>query len=419
MRPKSIIVGLTPADADGICAAQTTAGAAELNLSGGALSATANVARMYTATQITITCAADETGRKFTVYGRDSLHRYIEEKITGVSATAATSTLSYTEVYRVEIDGAASGNVSVGVSGDADAIALAQQPTASSALTLAGIFTYEATMFGIAETSYGTPVKVYSTGDNSGDTLTIYGQDNDGVDISEAMAGGGATSTATSTKSFKKVYAIYSNGALTGATYAGWAEDVDGIAKSQTISGAGYFIMNGARCTKQARHISITSAGSDESGITFYVVGLDRRGDRITEEITGPTASATVKGDKNFSVIRAIYVSGALTGNVTVGSADECESQPIPVDYYTSGMSVGIYHSTSSSLTHRFLDTLDVMSQVGDRNEHTARWNEETGNKTADETLHSTAVVKAVRLEVTSHVRGVVEMLINFPGTID
>jgi len=416
MRPKSIIVGLTPADANGICAAQTTAGAAELDLSGGALSSSSGVARIYTASQIVFTCAADESAATFTVQGRNASDQYIEEKVAGVDTTTATSALSYTAVTRITTDTVASGNISVGISGDDDTVAVDQQPTvADQALTLNGIWTYEATMFGIAEKEYGTEVKVTSAGNDSARTLTIYGQDNDGVDISESLsAGNGAT--VTSTKSYKKVYAIYIDGAVASTAYAGWVSAVDGIAKSQAISGAGYFVMNGAYCTKQARHISITSAGSDESGVEFYVVGLDRRGDRITEQITGPTASATVKGDKNFSVIRAIYVDGALTGNVTVGSADECESQPIPVNYYNSGMGVGIYHSTSSSLTHRFLNTLDTMSQVGERNEDTARWNEETGNQTADETLSSTAVVKALRLEVTSHTRGVVEMLVNFPS---
>jgi len=416
MRPISLTIGLTPADADGICAAQTKAGAGELLLSGGALSTCVGVARLGTAAQITVVCAADESTRTFTVTGVDANDHVTVEKIAGVDTNTATSTYSYREVSKVSVDGANTGNVEIGISGDDNAIATAATLTSASNYVLNGVLTYEATMFGVAEVGTAATVKIYSAGNDSGDTFTIYGQDANKVDISEAVTGANAD-TATSTKLFKKVYAIYDSGASAGAVYAGWVEDVDGIAKSQSMGGAGYLVMNGAYCSVQARHISITSASADESGVVFTVVGLDRRGARLTEEITGPTAAATVKGDKNFSIVQAVYISGALTGNVTIGSADECESQAVPIDYYIQGVSAAVHHSTGSSLTHRFLDTLDnVLS--GERNENTARWNEETGTSTNDETFASVAVIKAVRLEVTAHTQGVVDLLMAFPGAV-
>jgi len=418
MRPIDTTIGLTPADADGVCAAQTTSGAGELSLNG-ALAATVGVAKLATAATILITAAADESARTFTVTGKDSDGVNRVEKLTGAAIGTTASVVLYREVSKIAIDGATSGNVSVGITGNTATILTTSTLAAAAAFTLDGVWTFDATMYGIAEVSDAAAVIVYSTGNNSGDTLTIYGMDADGADASESMAGAGALATATSTGTFKKVYAIYSDGTLTGATYAGWAESVDGIAESQTISAAGYYVMNGDRCTTQSRHVSITSAGSDESGVTFTVVGLDRYGNRLTEKITGPTASATVKGDKNFSVVEAIYVSAALTGNATVGSADECESKPIIVDYYIAGMGVQIVHSTSSSLSHTFLDTLDNMLTPGGRNEDTSRWNEETGLQTTDETLSSTAVIKAARLSVTSHVRGAVDLLMSFPGATD
>ncbi|RJO60810.1 MAG: hypothetical protein C4542_08150 [Dehalococcoidia bacterium] len=416
MRPVNVTIGLSPADADGICASQTTAAAAELDLSGGALSAATGIARLATAAQIVITCAADETGNTFIVTGVNGSGLPVEERITGVSASAATSVQSYREVSRIYITGATSGNVSVGVSGSTQSISVNQTATAARALTITGIMSYEAKMTGYADNGAPLPVLIYSAGDDTGDTFTIYGQDGNGVDISEAVTGANAD-TATSTKTFRKVYAIYDSGASTGAVYAGWASDVDGIAKSQTMAGAGYLVMNGAKCTTQPRHVSIYSS-ADESAFTFTVVGTDRTGARLTEDITGPTAAATAKGNKNFATVQAVYINGNAAGNITVGSADECESKPIIVDYFTSGMSVAILHSTSDSQTHRFLVTLDNLLS-GERNEDTARWLEETGTATANETFSSTSVVKAVRLEITGHVRGAVDMLMNFPGYND
>ncbi len=419
MRPVDITIGLTPADADGVCVAQTTGAAAELLLDGGALSATVGIARMATAQTVRITTAADESARVITITGKDALNRTITEKMAGPAATTGDFSQTFTEVSRIEIDGATTGNVSAGIAGSTQTILTTSTLANAAAFTLDGVWTYESRMFGVADNHAPLAVKVFSTGDNSGDTLTIFGQDENLVDISETMAGAGAGATATSTKTYQIVYAIHTDGALTGATYAGWASDVDGIAESQTISGAGYFVMNGAKCVEhtQARHLSITSAGSDESGDTFTVIGLDRRGDRITEQITGPTASATVKGGKNFNVIRAIGVSGALDGNVTVGSADQCDSRPLPMDYYTSGMSVGINHSPSSDLTHQFQTTLSNLFS-GDFNEDNADWITETANKTTDEQLRSEAVVIAVRLEVTSHTVGVVNLKMAFPGRL-
>jgi hypothetical protein len=410
MRPASIVVGLTPADANGICAAQTKTGAGELSPNG-ALAASVGVARLGTAASIIITCTGDESARTFTVTGKDSSGRVIVEKLTGVSATTVTSSYTYREVSRIEVDAATAGTVSVGVSGSTQAISVLQTPTIASALTITGVLSYEAKMFGIAEFGFASAVKIYSAGNDSGITFTVYGQDGNKTDISEAITGANAT-TATGSKLFKRVYAIYVSGAAADVVYAGWAEDVDGVAKSQSVSGAGYLVMNGANCGLQARHFSIYAV-SDESAKTFTVTGLDRYGDRQTEDIIGPTAGATVKSLKNFSVIQAVYVNAALTGNVTVGSADQCESQAILLNYYDSGMGVGIKHSTSSSLDHRFLSTLDSFET---RVESNMRWYEESGVKSSDETFSSSATVSGIRLEVTNHVRGVVEIQANFPS---
>jgi hypothetical protein len=369
---------------------------------------------MVTATKITITCAADESARKFTVTGKDAYGRQIVEKITGVSGTAATSGLYYTEVSRIEIDGATTGNVSAGVSGDADAILTVATLSAAAAFTLNGIFTYESTMRGIADNHAPVAIKITSAGDDSGITFTVYGQDGNYDDCTEVITGANA-GVASGTTTFQKVYAIYASGAAAGAVYAGWPNDLDGIAASQSVSGgAGYLVMNGAYCDPQPRHISITSASDDESGKTFTITGTDWRDEALTETLAGPGAGLTVNGDKNFKTVRAVYCSAALAGNVTVGSADECESQPIVIDHRYNESTVAIDHSADSDLNHRFLYTMDDLL-AGPRYENNARWHVKTEEKGASELIADLEACKAVRLEVAGHVRGVVDLTLTFP----
>ena len=66
--------------------------------------------------------------------------------------------------------------------------------------------------------------------------------------------------------------------------------------------------------------VTITSAGGDESGKTFTVVGRAMDGTSLTEVITGPAANETVTGRQIFRDIYTITPSAALAGNVTAGT---------------------------------------------------------------------------------------------------
>ena len=109
------------------------------------------------------------------------------------------------------------------------------------------------------------------------------------------------------------------------------ANDPDGVCATQTTSGAANLVINGAlhssntinfttSAAEQPRKVTIFSAGGDESGITFGVVGTDYLGQASVEIITGPAANATVTSTKFFNTVTQIATSGAVTGNITVGS---------------------------------------------------------------------------------------------------
>ena len=109
------------------------------------------------------------------------------------------------------------------------------------------------------------------------------------------------------------------------------ANDPDGVCAAQTTSGAANLVINGAlhssntinfttAASEQPRKVTIFSAGGDVSGITLTVTGTDYLGQALVEVITGPAADATVTSTKYFNTITQIAASGAVTGNITVGS---------------------------------------------------------------------------------------------------
>ena len=133
-----------------------------------------------------------------------------------------------------------------------------------------------------------------------------------------------------------------SEGAATAtgnATRIGWTEittdlianDPDGVCAAQTNAGAANLTINGAledsntinfttSAAEQPRLVTIFSAGGDVSGITFTITGTDYLGVTLEETITGPAADATVTTTNYFNTITQIASSGAVTGNITVGS---------------------------------------------------------------------------------------------------
>jgi hypothetical protein len=109
------------------------------------------------------------------------------------------------------------------------------------------------------------------------------------------------------------------------------ANDPDGVCAAQTTSGAANLVINGAlhssntinfttAASEQPRKVTILSAGGDVSGITLTVTGTDYLGQALVEVITGPAANATVTSTKYFNTITQIAASGAVTGDITVGS---------------------------------------------------------------------------------------------------
>ena len=118
MTPIIISVAFDAADADGICASQTPAGAGNLDVDGAL--ATGGVATLCAAgleRQVLVTTVADESGKTLTIYGTNATGNAISESITGPNATTAATTKFFRTVTRVAVSAAFAGAVTVGTNG--------------------------------------------------------------------------------------------------------------------------------------------------------------------------------------------------------------------------------------------------------------------------------------------------------------
>lgn len=408
MRPKNISLRMTVADPNGICAAQTVAGAADLVLNG-ALYKADRSARFGTAAAVRITSDGDDSGITFTVYGTDTSGGSIQETVTGPNATTADTSQLFRTVSRVITSGSTTGNITVGNAADDNGICLSQTVTGVNGLLINGVMARSCTMYGTAEIVQARTLRVVSAGDDSALTFTAYGRDVDGNEISEAITGT-AIGTSSGTTVFAEVIDVAVDGATASTVTVGVLGDLDFICESQSMSGAGSLVFNGTGCDTQARHVSITAV-SDESAKTFTVSGLNRRGLSLVETITGPAAVTTVNGVKNFSVVQTVRASAALTGNVTVGSADECDSQLIPTDMYALTISAQVARSSDANFEHRLAYTTDYVVD-GSVDEYTAAYVYPQNWLNVDQREALTGPICGVRLMQRAFTRGTLDMQI-------
>ena len=100
-------------DDNGVCASQTPAAGGEQSLSIDGALVSGGVATIAEAQIITITCAANETGRTFTVTGTDADGVTITEAVAG-AAGALTTTSYFKTITGITVDDDTAGAIIVG-----------------------------------------------------------------------------------------------------------------------------------------------------------------------------------------------------------------------------------------------------------------------------------------------------------------
>ena len=131
---------------------------------------------------------------------------------------------------------------------------------------------------------------------------------------------------------------------INGALSTGY--DRNGICAAQTTSASAALTLNGALGVdfrdRRGVYILIFSAGADNTGITFAVVGKDLQGNHITETITGADNGLIVLGSTKFYSVASVTSSAAIDGNAEVGVNGYAQfATPQHVAQYSAGDDTG------------------------------------------------------------------------------
>jgi len=190
-------------DRNGIATSQTPTSAAAMTLDGAL--GTDFVSRK--GAYILIYAAADDSGRTFTVLGKDGLGNVLREVITGPGLGLITlGTTRFWSVDSVTPDAATAGNIEIGVNGYVD-------------LKGAGAAQH---------------VAIYSAGNDSSATILVTGENRYDDALTETITGANAGTSSSQSLNFGRVDRITLSTGSAGAVEAG----IDGLAESQ------WFVLN-------------------------------------------------------------------------------------------------------------------------------------------------------------------------------
>jgi len=276
---------------------------------------------------ITETAGANaQTGVTYTIVGTDMNGNALTETLTG---PAVSQTVVGTNVFKtitsVTTDATTTGAVSVGLmktSTDVDSLVTSTDIGAAGDYTLNGALANN--------TDLDSFVMFTSTANLSTGTFTVTGTDRFGNAISESLAGGNTVPVQT-TKRFGSVTSISANSDLgvvtigttrnfaalqgTGASSTEETYSVSGLAASQDPAAAGALTLKTsgpAVFTDLGAVVNIHNSGAtDESDMTFTIVGTDMNGQAQTETIVGASSNAApATGTKIFKTISSASISG-------------------------------------------------------------------------------------------------------------
>lgn len=186
-------------------------------------------------------------------------------------------------------------------------------------------------------------------------------------------------------------------------TYTITATDDDGICQSQTPGAAGNLTLNGALIAgiPTAQHVTVYG-GSNESGKTFTIYGIDQGGQAISEILTGPNAG-TVTSVLNYKTVTRVAVSAATTGAIKVGVVATLETPWVPLDIHVPQFNVG-YQVDITTATFELQGTLDSVQDPT----ITPLENTLVASGTIDIAGNITGPVAAIRLKVSSWTSGTI-----------
>lgn len=189
--------------ANNICLSQTPGGAGALLLNGAAVTGGVGYIPGLTATRIYITCAADESGKTFTVVGTinppSGIPLAVTEVITGANASTVSSAKLYNTIVSITVSAGTAGALTVG-------------------------------NYGVATLDTARRVILTSGGDDSAISFVVSGTNNAGDPISETVTGANA-GVASTVLDYLSITSIRSSAAVATTVTVG----TNGIAGSPWV----------------------------------------------------------------------------------------------------------------------------------------------------------------------------------------
>jgi hypothetical protein len=134
----------------------------------------------------------------------------------------------------------------------------------------------------------------------------------------------------------------------------------NGISVSQSLGAAGNLTITGSLATAgvaalsstnvTARRVGITSAGND-STLIWTITGTDRYGNVQSEALVGGNVAA-VQSVNDYATVTKIRGSKATASTVTAGTTAAASSPWFTLDVYREFFLVGLYASTTGTVTY-------------------------------------------------------------------
>lgn len=160
----------------------------------------------------------------------------------------------------------------------------------------------------------GRNVGIYSSGNLSSLTFTVYGEDTTGAISSEPITGPN-NSTVTTVRRFRSVTQVAVSGTVGTNVEVGYTQDRDAIAAAQTRVGAGDLTINGADASGGAvswgqDDETIWGVGVYRSGSTYWVIAGDS-GKLATASGSGPSTWTQVASTTFTQAVYAVRNSTA------------------------------------------------------------------------------------------------------------
>ena len=183
------------------------------------------------------------------------------------------------------------------------------------------------------------------------------------------------------------------------------ANDVDYISTTESITTPWALQLDGVLdLSANPQHVTITTT-SDEQLATFTVVGTDRYGNAMTEDITGPNAT-TVVGTKNFATVTSITSTADATG-VTAGVDGTCESGWFPINYRGPDFNIGLGTEITGACTYSVQHTFNDIQLKGFLEDDATVYTHSTlAAETTNQDGNYTNPPVACRLAITDHTSG-------------